>query len=138
MVFTANGDRVRNVFLKLARGHAAYELSLPFRYEPTFLEWWPLAMMTDQQRDSYEAADVSNIIGEVGSRGTQRSLVTQVTLLSAVGEQSVSNLVINNWVDVQEGRYRYLAVVDDHSGIRIKIILAEFLACEILWADTAV
>jgi hypothetical protein len=137
VVFVAEEARVHNVLLKLARGHAAFELSLSFRREPTLLMWWPMSMMTEEQRDSYDTPHVTELFGEVGSRGMQRLLVTQVTLESEAGESSGLNLVINDWVDVQEGRYRYLAI-DDHCGVKIKIVLSEFLACEVSWADTAV
>jgi hypothetical protein len=72
------------------------------------------------------------MIGEVGSRGLQRLLVTQFVLQSANGEESTLNLLINDWADVQDGRYRYLAI-DDSGEIRIKIVIAEYLACEITW-----
>lgn len=133
-VFAAEEARVQNVLLKLARGHAAFELSSTFRREPTLLMWWTMSMMTEQQGDSYDAAHVTELLGEIGSRGVQRMLVTQVLLQSPTGELSALNLIINDWVDVQDGRYRYLAI-DDAEGAKIKIVISEFLACEIHWAD---
>lgn len=133
--FAAEEARVRNVLLKLARGHAAFELSMPLRETPTWLMWWPRSMMTDEQRDGYDASHVIHLFGEVGSRGTQRLLVTQVTLASRTGDVATLNFIINDWIDVQEDRYRYLAI-HDSDGIRIKIVLSEFLACEVAWAAT--
>jgi len=48
------------------------------------------------------------------------------------GDSSTLNLLINDWVDVQEGRYRYLAI-DDRGEVKIKIVIAEYLACEVTW-----
>lgn len=131
--FNIEPDRIRNVILKLARGHAAFELSQVRRDEPKSLWWYPLPLMTDAQRDDFDASHVVQMIGEVGSRGSQRLLATQITLQSLNdGGQSTLNLVINDWLDVQEGCYRYLAI-DDVGEIKIKIVIAEYLACEVTW-----
>ncbi|MBL9156651.1 MAG: hypothetical protein JNJ70_04245 [Verrucomicrobiales bacterium] len=41
---------------------------------------------------------------------------------------------MNDWVEVQEGYYRYLAI-DDIGGIVIRMIIADYLGCEVLWSD---
>jgi hypothetical protein len=137
VTFLAEEARVHNVLLKLARGHAAFELSRSVHREPTSLMWWPIAMMSEEQRAAFDASHVIQLFGEIGSRGMQRLLVTQATLRSPTGELSDLNVIVNDWVDVQEGRYRYVAI-DDAGGVRIKIVLAEFLACEVSWMDTDV
>ncbi len=43
-------------------------------------------------------------------------------------------LVINDWIDVQDDRYRYLAI-DDADGVSIKIVVGEYLACEVAWVE---
>jgi hypothetical protein len=133
VTFGIEPDRVRNVLVKLARGHAAYELSQPCREAPTSIEFWPLISMDDQERDAYEAGHVLRIFGEIGSRASQRLLVTQVELASADGDRLRMNLLINDWLDVQDGRYRYIAI-EESDEIRIKIVIAEYLACEVRWS----
>ena len=130
--FTPEGKRIMNVMLKLARGHAAFELSQPCRSEPDHFCCGPLSALSNDQREAFHAAHVQNLFGEVGSRGLQRMLVTQVTLRSASGEQSVLPLLVNDWVDVQEDLYRYLAI-DDVGGLVIRIVVAEYLGCEVGW-----
>lgn len=133
--FGIEPDRVRSVVVKLARGHAAYELSQPCRQAPTSVQWRPLNLMADDERDAYEASHVVRTFGEIGSRGSQRLLVTEVALESANGEKRKMGLLINDWLDVQDGRYRYL-VIDESGEIRIKIVIGEYLACEVLWIAT--
>jgi hypothetical protein len=58
--------------------------------------------------------------------------VAQICLDYINGEKSTLNVVINNWGDVQEGRYRYLPI-DDGNEIKIKIVISEYLACEVIW-----
>lgn len=130
--FGVEADRIKSVVLKLARGHAAFELSQPCFQEPTSLWWCPLVLMNEEERQSYDASHVIEMLGEVGSRGLQRLLVTQYTLETTSGEKFTSNLLINDWVEVQEDRYRYLAI-DDHGEVRIKIVIREYLACEVTW-----
>jgi hypothetical protein len=130
--FSIESERVKNVVLKLARGHSAFELSQIRRREPSSLCWYPLAFMKEDERDSFDAAHFFQMYPEVGSRGLQRSLVLKVRLQSAKDELKLG-LLMNDWVDVQEGRYRYLAI-DDTDGMTIKIVIAEYLACEVKWA----
>lgn len=130
--FATEGQRIVNVMLKLARGQAAFELSQPCRSEPNHFWCGPLSALPADQREDFAAAHVQRLFGEVGSRGLQRMFVTQITLQSASGEQSVVPLLVNDWVDIQEDRYRYFAI-DDVGGLVIRIIVAEYLACEVAW-----
>ena len=130
--FAPEGQRIVNVMLKLARGHAAFELCQPCRSEPDHFWCGPLSSLSDDEREAFHEAHVQHLFGEVGSRGLQRTLVTQVTLRSASGEQSVLPLLVNDWVDVQEDQYRYLAI-DDVGGLVIRIVVAEYLGCEVAW-----
>ncbi len=130
--FATESERIVNVMLKLARGHAAFELSQPCRSEPDHFWCGPLSALSDDERDEFHAAHVQQLFGEVGSRGLQRRLVTEVTLQSASGEYSVLPLVVNDWVDVQENLYRYLAI-EDVGGLVIRIVVAEYLGCEVAW-----
>ena len=118
--------------LKLARGHAAFELSQPCREKPDHFWCGPLAVMSQEVRESFDAPHEQEMFGEVGSRGLQRMLVTQMFLRSHTGEESEVRLLLNDWVDVQDGYYRYLAI-DDISGLVIRIVIAEYLACEVAW-----
>lgn len=131
--FAIEPERIKNIVVKLARGHAAYELSQPCRDEPVSVWWLPLALMDEAQREEFESSHVVESYGEVGSRGMQRSLIAQFTLQSDAGETKTVGLVINDWVDVQEGRYRYHAV-NYGDAVRIKLVISEYLACDVVWS----
>ena len=132
--FAIEPDRVSRVLIKLAQGHAAFELSQPCPNDPSNVWYAPLESLTEEQRDSYEASQVEQVIGEIGSRSMQRLMITKFTLRSASGEASTPSTFINDWVYVQEGRYRYHAV-DYGDELRIKIVISEYLACEVAWVS---
>lgn len=130
--FHVEEDRVKNVLLKLARGHAVFELSSPCKEEPLSFWWSPLELMEDTHREAFEDIQVVQMFSEVGSRNLQRLFVTQITSQTAAGETSVQNLLINDWVEVQADRYRYHAMDEGTTKI-IKIVIGEYLACEARW-----
>jgi hypothetical protein len=74
------------------------------------------------------------MFGEIGSRNLQRLQVVQVSFTSESGEVCDSGFRMSDWVEVQEGYYRYLAI-DDIGGIVIRMIIADYLGCEVLWSD---
>ncbi|MCA8993525.1 MAG: hypothetical protein KDA88_16170 [Planctomycetaceae bacterium] len=130
--FSIEEERVENVIVKLAKGHAAYELGVPYRQAPEMVVWCPVPNMTTEEWSAFDAAHVGGLINEVGSRNSQRMLCTQVTLRSMAGEDRAVNFLVNDWIVVQEGRYRYQAI-DEPEIVRIKILLSEYLACEVTW-----
>lgn len=129
----ADHARVRNVLLKLARGHAAFELSMAARREPSSAWWSPLCSMSPDALEAFEAPHVVELFGEVGSRSLQRLQVVQLRLQSAAGEEVLVDLLMNDWVEVQAGRYRYLAAQDPEETV-IRMVIGEYLACSVSWA----
>lgn len=120
IVWAPEDARVRNVILKLARGHALFELNEPMLDEPDHLSFTPIHLMPNDDRRRFEDSPIKGSFAvwpEVGSRAMQR-------LIS--GED-----LSDGWVVVQEGRYRYQAVVGGF--VSVKIVLREFLAVETIW-----
>jgi hypothetical protein len=90
VVFNPEPDRVRNVLLKLARGHAAFELNEPQLDEPASIFVEPFENMSPEDRENFECAPETNLWPEVGSRAMQRLLFTP-------------GAAHGDWVEVQEG-----------------------------------
>ena len=120
LVWTPEEDRVREVVVKLARCHAAYELNEPQLAEPDHVGFWPLVTLSDEQRHHFETVE-GELAGwpEVGSRALQR--VTMVDGLPEVG----------GWLSVQDGRYRFMAV--GSGSVIIRGVLSEYLGYEVIW-----
>lgn len=110
-------SRVRNVLLKLARGHIAFEQNEPRLDEPDSVSVAPLCVMDENARAAFESSpDTAGGWPEVGSRAMHRLLVGD--------DESLP------WVVVQPGRYRYL--VANESPL-VRIVVAEYLAAEVVW-----
>jgi hypothetical protein len=130
--FSVEADRIRNVLLKLARGHAVFELSRVCRDEPDHFQVFLTDALTPEQRDAFDAPHLVRLWGEIGSRGHQRLQYLQLQLQHKDDQQEIVLVPLCDWVSVQEGRYRFLAV-DDIDGVVINIVIREYLACEVRW-----
>ncbi|HEX3530849.1 MAG TPA: hypothetical protein VH988_27620 [Thermoanaerobaculia bacterium] len=115
--FGVEVDRVRNVVLKLARGHALFELNEPQFRPPEHVRFVPLSLLARNIRDRFEQPPEGSLWPEIGSRAMQR-------LVAAPDNQP-------EWVIVQAGRYRYLASADH--DVVVRMVLSEYLACEVVW-----
>jgi len=115
-------DKVEKIVMKLARGHAAFEL-YPMLVPPAEIRFMPLCALTDQERSSFEHAQSSeqDLLPEVGSR----------SLMRRVEGNPDSHGYGNNWIVVQPNRYRYSVI--DSDGVLVRIVLSEYLACEVRW-----
>lgn len=116
--FAVEPDRVRNVVLKLGRGHALFELNELHYGEPSELSIRPLPALSKDMRDRFEQLPAAAVWPEVGSRAMQRL--------------ACSLDFSPQWIVVQPGRYRYAAVAGN--GVAVRMILSEYLACEVHWS----
>jgi hypothetical protein len=132
IAFVPEIERIHAVMLKLARGHAAFELSQLCWVEPDHFWCGPLLLLSQENREAFDSIHFQQVVGEVGSRNMQRLLVTQMTPHTENGEQKNIGMLINDWIDVQNQQYRYIAI-DDVGGLVIRIVVAEYLACEVAW-----
>jgi len=117
-----SANRVQNVVLKLARGHAAFELSLIQIDEPSEVIFRPLLAFSVEEREVFERAGAGEIRGwpEINSRA----------FLRAVGAEPYADSS-GPWIVVQPRRYRYS--VDEFGGVRVQIVISEYLACVVVW-----
>jgi hypothetical protein len=115
-------SRVRKVILKLATGHAAYELFTQSE-RPDHIEFSPLLALSEQQRADFESSPWGEFAPwpEIGSRAFAR----------ACGAKADEFAQVRDWVVVQPGRYRYS--VNETGGVLVRIVLSEYLACVTQW-----
>lgn len=134
IAFVPEWERINNVMLKLAQGHVAFELSLIKRDHPNHFWCGLLESLPEENRNEFNSVHFQNNVGEVGSRAMQRFLVTTLSMIDENGFEKDVNLIFNDWIDVQDERYRYIAI-DDSGMIIIRIVIGEFFACEVAWEN---
>ncbi len=114
-LFNIEMDRVERVVVKLTQGHALYELNEPQTAEPLSVVISPLHLLGDGMWEAFENTSYGFAIWpEVGSRAMQRLVQND-----------------NGWIEVQPGRYRYFVTTD--AVVRVRLVLSEYLACEVIW-----
>ena len=121
IIYEIEEDRVHHVILKLARGHAAYELGSPQLDRPTHLAYMPIHLLNANICKLYNSIPQSDLWPEIGSRALQRM---------ACGSLDMEN----NWIIVQKGLYKYMAF-QTLDGIIIRFTINEYLACEVAWGN---
>ncbi|MGB6063581.1 MAG: hypothetical protein WBG50_02165 [Desulfomonilaceae bacterium] len=115
--FSVETGRVRNVILKLARGHAAFELNEPQLDDPSVVTFFPLHCMASDIREEFETPPRFSIWPEVGSRAMQRLMINELSACV--------------WITPQPRRYRYLTSVG--IGVVVRMVMSEYIACEAIW-----
>ena len=116
-------ERVKRVIVKNARGHVYYELGEPLFADPYWVGVCPLSRLSPDQREWFEGEDDgSPLTGwpEVGSRLMQRV--------------AIGDLRPGGWIEVQPHVYRY-SVTHDSDAIKVKMVLRDYLAAEVLWDE---
>ena len=111
-------DRFDRVIVKNARGHVLHELGEPVSGMPSRVMYWPVSRMSADQRNTFELVSLGTGLPEVGSRMMQRIL-------------GLAPLV-NGWVEVQDGVYRY-AIVQGSDELLVRTLIRDYLATEVTW-----
>jgi len=127
LIWQPEVDRIRRVVLKLARGHAAYEL-YPQLEDPDEVAFVPFLVMSDDERSAFEEVNSGPLQPwpELGSRAFLRACGVYPD-----SEQAGPLLQAGSWIIVQPGRYRYSVI--ETGGVLVRIVLSEYLACAVTW-----
>jgi hypothetical protein len=121
--FQPEHDRVRRVVVKLARGHAVYELNEQRLDDPAHVMFVPLHVLSRDALRHFEDPPQPAAWPELGTRAMQRMVVV-----------TPNNVALgNDWIEVQEGRYRYVAIAE--GVLMVRFVIGEYLACEVVWGE---
>ena len=108
--------------MKLAKGHAAYELASQIE-KPVEVRFAPLGVLSEKERWRLDHYADEQLAGwpEIGTRSFYR----------ACGIAQDRFQQWKDWVLVQAGRYRYSVTETD--GILVRMVLSEYLVGEVIW-----
>ena len=113
-------NRLNNIMYKLASGHVLFKYNNPQYEKPSSINYFFLHSLNKKDRNIFEAEPPMDIFPEVGSR--------MMMSIDSLGFPYCS------WEIVQEEIYRYL-VANIGTLIIVKIVLNEFLGCEVIWDE---
>ena len=119
ITFEVDASRVRNVLIKLARGHVALELSVAGFGEPDSVGFQPRLYMAEEQLLHFETPPLEQLYCEVGTE----AFIRQIERGVGVG-----------WNVVQEGRYRFLSY-EERGGFFVRVVFCEYLFGEVIWEN---
>lgn len=115
-VFLLEFERFKKVLLKIAQGHALFELNEPKKEQDiSHFSFGILESLSGESRKNFEMIPKLYLAPEVGSRAMQNILISP-------------NFMAMPWVEIQKNRYRYLVFSE---GVRM--VFSEYVYCEILW-----
>lgn len=122
LIWKPEDGRVRNVLLKLARGHIAHQFSEPRLDEPESFWVAPLESLNSYQCDDFENPPATHVWPEIGSRAFINT-----------SKKAMDNSwdAATGWHVLQPQRYRY--IIGQSGKTVIRIVLSEYLACEVIW-----
>ena len=116
-VWKPEQERVDRILLKNARGHAFFEYGEPMLQPPARIWSAPLETLGDARRAAFEDVSGGALWPEVGSRMMTRALT--------------GHDLLDGWVAVQTGVYRYAVI---REGLMlVRIVIREYLAAEVSW-----
>lgn len=122
--------RVDRVLLKMARGLVAYDLADPRLEDPDYFAVYMLPNLSETERQEFENVPEQTILPEIGSRAFIRDAA--VVHIEVIGREPMAlPLPHLPWIEIQSKRYRY--ATSYASGLTVRIVLSEFLACEVRW-----
>lgn len=113
--------RLRRIALKLARGLVDFELNEPQLHAPDGLGLTPLLLMSADDRKIFEGEPGGLALWpEIGSRAFHRLVLDH------------EDSFVDGWIVVQQDRFRYRVTQED--GMRVRMVLREYLAIDVVWA----
>ena len=112
MISIPENERVTRVIVKNARGHALFALGLPLLFNPAYIIFIPLILISHEQK-GHSPSRLENVVyTELGSRINQR--------------MPVGDLQLAGWIKVQPPVYRY-AVYQLPGQPFVRILLREYV-----------
>ena len=135
-------ERIGRVLLKLAIGHAVYELSegyYSFKWSgvPLYVKYLIRSTVSEEAWNDQEYAEVINdeILPDIGSRVFRNIYVVQLPLKKLETKKSQNlNLVMMDWTDIQDGIYRYIAYFKGNKLI-VKMIIMDYIYGEVVFEE---
>lgn len=118
LIWVPETNRVARIIEKLAISHVDYELSIQPSGDPE-IKYEPLHLLSPENQEGFFQESVVGTWPEIGSRAYNNVL------------KAPEQTGFESWRCVQQGRYSYF--ISQDAGLCVRILLRDYLACEIHW-----
>lgn len=130
-------ERLMRIFTKLAICHATYEISAgDYSQDHTItitrIVYGIKPLLEPAEWQELERVEIisDEILPEIGSRAFRNIYVVEMEMESTDGDGCRIPMLLMDWVDVQEGFYKY-QVYYKNGQVWVKMIIRDFLYCEV-------
>ena len=131
-------ERMIRIFTKLAICHATYEISTGYYSQDhtitiTRVGYSIKPLLKPEEWKELECVQIisNEILPEIGSRAFRNIYVVQMETEPTNGTGYRVPMLLMDWVDVQEGFYKYQVYLKS-GQIWVKMIIRDFLYCEVV------
>ena len=128
IIFVPEHERVKNVVVKNARGHALYELDRWMNWQPDHIMVLPIHSFTQEQYDEFKGMPEHPSFAGWPEIGTRMFMRLSYSLDTDYPD------IVGQWVVVQDHTYRFW-VEDVGEGLLVRSVIHEYLATEVYWSD---
>lgn len=121
--YTCDENKLVNVLVKLARSHAGYEFDY-VDFDGKISVWYEFSFnLNEDEMLDFDTITPINKISDIGSRVCNRICVVEDP------KNGQPLLAFLEWVNVQQGQYRYNVYFNEMGQVCVKIVIGEFLFC---------
>lgn len=122
--FNVDRERFVRIINKLAIGHAGYDFD-NVDFDGPANTWFEFSFfLTDEQRKRFLQPQIMDKIPEISARFSCNYCILE-------NVQTAESFLLNDWVVVQEQRYKYHIYINETGGITVKMAILEMLYCQV-------
>lgn len=117
-------NRFIHIINKLAICHTGYDFD-NVDFDGPVNTWYDFAFnLTHEEKVKFEMPQIMDCLPEISSRFSCNFCIAENT-------QTGEMFLLNDWMTVQEHRYKYYISHNDNGGIRVKIIVYDYFYCQV-------
>ena len=122
--FNIDRKRLLRIINKLATCHVGYEFDVVDFDGPIQTEFNFAFNLSTEYREKFESPQVMTAIPEISSRFSCNFYVAE-------NIETGEKILLNDWFEVQENRYKYHVYLNEQGGVSVKIVILDYLYCQV-------
>ena len=122
--FDFDRERFIRIINKLATCHAGYDFD-NVDFDGPVNTWFEFApFLNEEQKQQFLQPQVMDKLPEISSRFSSNYCVLE-------NVETGESFLLNDWIIVQDQRYKYHIYINETGGITVKMVILEILYCQV-------